>query len=370
MRRPLSNALLFMGSLLFFFLICELVFKLIAWAQPNQSGPSLIEGLPYENVSGSKFWRWDKGVGLHYYAHNSFGMRGPETTLEKPSGTIRIALLGDSVAHGGNVGQEETTPVILESLLRASGEKVEVLNFSVASYALREYAIVAEKKAANFSPDLFLVGLCVNDYYIRTRTDLERAEKKTRSNWFEERLQNLFRSHFLKFLNESINFERIWAMFARPAGGSGSLRLLQEADFISDADKEALLRFEGQNSIPMPLMLDWIKEYVDRGRWFENEVYIQDIIETGKKAGAQVVFFKYPTSEQVEPGYQKREPSNYVQEMVEKNGGLYVEMLDVFREYRRLHSGERVFPPFDNLHMLKNGHRLAAEKLAESLVLP
>lgn len=367
MKKSLQNTALLGGSLLFVFLFLELIFKLTAWMQPNQCGASSVEGLPYENAPNAHFWRWDKGVGLHYYAHNSFGMRSGEISLEKPRGAFRVALLGDSVAHGGNVNQDETTSAVLQELLAASGKRVEVMNFAVASYAIREYAIQLEKKVLQFSPDIVLVGLCINDYYVRTKQDLLVAEKKTKSSWLKERFQNLFRSHLIKFLNESINFDRIRSFFVRRQMDERGKELLRGARFLTDAEKEALLRFQRQNSIPMPLLLEWIEEYVDPKAWAKNEETIRHMIEISKAAGARVYFFKYPTNEQIEPGYDKPEPDVFIREMVERNGARFIDVMPVFQAYRRAHPEERLFPPFDNLHMLKKGHRMVAELLDEDL---
>src|SRR5215207_973150 len=48
---------------------------------------------------------------------NSHGLRGPETTYDKPAGTFRILNLGDSIVMGWGVRQEDTYGRQLELLL-------------------------------------------------------------------------------------------------------------------------------------------------------------------------------------------------------------------------------------------------------------
>ena len=51
------------------------------------------------------------------YRVNAEGLRGEETTVEKPAGVRRVAVLGDSIAFGYWVADEDGFPRQLEAML-------------------------------------------------------------------------------------------------------------------------------------------------------------------------------------------------------------------------------------------------------------
>lgn len=105
-----------------------------------------------------------KGVPVHI---NAFGMRGPETTLEKPPGTKRIVLLGDSFAFGWGVNEEEGFARVMERELNAKlpkGQRVEVLNFGTPSYSTFQEVAHFFEKGIKFKPDIVLVFVVDNDF--------------------------------------------------------------------------------------------------------------------------------------------------------------------------------------------------------------
>ena len=70
---------------------------------------------------------------------NNLGTRGPNTTPQPPSGTIRILSLGDSVANGGTqIDDEESYPLRLQAMLkgRFGARRVEVLNAAAGGWAV------------------------------------------------------------------------------------------------------------------------------------------------------------------------------------------------------------------------------------------
>jgi lysophospholipase L1-like esterase len=99
------------------------------------------------------------------YRVNELGLRGPETTLEKPPAARRLAVLGDSIAFGYWVADEHGFARQLEALLRAApgGERVEVLNFGVPGYNLEQEIEALRAKALGFAPDVVVVLFCLND---------------------------------------------------------------------------------------------------------------------------------------------------------------------------------------------------------------
>jgi lysophospholipase L1-like esterase len=99
------------------------------------------------------------------YRVNALGLRGPETTLEKPPGVRRVAVLGDSIAFGYWVADERGFARQLEAELRAvpGGGRIEVLNFGVPGYNLEQEIETLRTKALAFLPDLVVVLFCLND---------------------------------------------------------------------------------------------------------------------------------------------------------------------------------------------------------------
>ncbi len=95
---------------------------------------------------------------------NSFAMRGPETTLEKPADTYRIMLLGDSFAFGWGVNEEESFARLLEKKLsEQTQKKVEVLNFGTPGYSTFQEVSHFLSTGINFSPNAVLVFYIEND---------------------------------------------------------------------------------------------------------------------------------------------------------------------------------------------------------------
>ena len=99
------------------------------------------------------------------YRINDHGMRDRPREIDKPPGTRRIAVLGDSIAFGYWVAEEDAFPRQLEQMLASApaGGAVEVLNFGVPGYNLEQETEILRERALRFSPDLVIVALCLND---------------------------------------------------------------------------------------------------------------------------------------------------------------------------------------------------------------
>ena len=75
---------------------------------------------------------------LKKYRVNSFGIRGKEFTIPKPVGTFRIVIFGGSSTFGAESTDEETSPAVLETVLRGKtkNKNIEVLNYGISSKSL------------------------------------------------------------------------------------------------------------------------------------------------------------------------------------------------------------------------------------------
>jgi len=99
---------------------------------------------------------------------NNLGLRGEDTTTEKPAGTYRIVMLGDSFTMGKGVKDDETFSVLLQQSLRqrlsqCHGKPVEVLNAGVDSYAPVLSFIQLKRDLTVLQPDMVILNLDVSD---------------------------------------------------------------------------------------------------------------------------------------------------------------------------------------------------------------
>jgi lysophospholipase L1-like esterase len=113
----------------------------------------------HEHVPGSaaRLMRSDVNI-------NSGGLRNREVTLEKPAGTARIMMLGDSIVFGWGVDQDKTMSVDLEKDLSAGGFGLaEVINTGVGNYNTAMEVAYFLKSGAAYHPDTVVLNYFIND---------------------------------------------------------------------------------------------------------------------------------------------------------------------------------------------------------------
>ena len=104
----------------------------------------------------------DSFLGRVEYTHNSKGLRDEEYPYQKPEGTYRILVLGDSFAYGDGVQRSEAFPEILESLLKKHGS-FEVINTGVTGYGITQETLYYETEGYKYEPDLVMLVFFHND---------------------------------------------------------------------------------------------------------------------------------------------------------------------------------------------------------------
>jgi len=130
-------------------------------------------GIPYQlrpNSTGKQDFGsnpdgyFDAGSTLTYRI-NSLGLRGPETTLEKPESTIRIVVLGDSFTFGSGVRNEDTFPSAMGDFFKTNvpGRNIEVLNLGAGRYNTVNEVSLLFRRGVQFDPDIVLICFFLND---------------------------------------------------------------------------------------------------------------------------------------------------------------------------------------------------------------
>src|SRR5690242_8101430 len=105
----------------------------------------------HENIPGSSSASF---IGVPVQI-NSLGLRGPEISVDKTPGTVRILGIGDSITFGYGVRSEETFLSLLERKLNNSkSSRYEVLNSGVGATGLDYYYYVLRTKAPLLRPDV------------------------------------------------------------------------------------------------------------------------------------------------------------------------------------------------------------------------
>jgi lysophospholipase L1-like esterase len=119
---------------------------------------------PYYLLQPNKDYLWED-IPVHI---NSYGFRTDEFAVPKPDDTFRILNLGDSVAFGWEMQQEDTYGKKLEAALneQQNGICYEVINAGVPGWNLEAERNFLLQEGLSFQPDLVLLDLTiVNDIY-------------------------------------------------------------------------------------------------------------------------------------------------------------------------------------------------------------
>ncbi len=170
-----AKLLLFLISITLAVAVAEIFLRVIGYSYPNFYMPDPELGIVLRpNMEG-----WYRKEGESFVRINSAGLRDREHLKRKPTGTVRIAVIGDSYAEALQVPMENAFWYVMEQKLQScnifGGQKVEVINFGVSGYGTAQELIALRRKVWEYSPDIVLLAVTTyNDI-----TDSVRELKKT-----------------------------------------------------------------------------------------------------------------------------------------------------------------------------------------------
>jgi hypothetical protein len=134
---------------------------------------------------------WYRKEGETYISINSDGLRDNEHQIQKPAGTVRIAVIGDSYSEALQVSLYETFWRVMQEKLSAcgafDGKKVEIINFGVSGYGTAQEFLTLKEKVWKYSPDIVLLAITTNNDI----TDNYRAFKRTEIPYYVYRNNEL-----------------------------------------------------------------------------------------------------------------------------------------------------------------------------------
>jgi hypothetical protein len=156
-RSALAGNVALVGAALVAALILgELLVRLLGISYPVYFWTDPVRGVGH--IPGAR--SASQSNGRPWIEINDDGWRGPQSPIERPAGTFRIALLGDSYIEAFEVPFEKTAGELLEGRLSAlRGTPVEVLNFGHGGYGTTQELLVLQHEVWKYSPDLVLLAV-------------------------------------------------------------------------------------------------------------------------------------------------------------------------------------------------------------------
>ncbi|MGJ3260554.1 MAG: SGNH/GDSL hydrolase family protein [Rhodospirillales bacterium] len=100
---------------------------------------------------------------VFYDRVNAEGWRDRDREAEKPPGTFRVLVLGDSMTFGYIVSKRKTFTWLLEDELKKHHENVEVINISYSGWGTDQAFEALKLDGARYKPDLVVYHFVSND---------------------------------------------------------------------------------------------------------------------------------------------------------------------------------------------------------------
>jgi lysophospholipase L1-like esterase len=134
--------------------LCELVLKLRG--APARLAPQTSHPANYHEVRDKLEFRFD-------FRTNSKGLRYSEIPLEKPRGTRRVFVVGDSFTEGWGVEASERFTDLLERRFADAPDRTVFINGGLSGGGVVQYGRLFFDKGVKYHPDALLICLFAND---------------------------------------------------------------------------------------------------------------------------------------------------------------------------------------------------------------
>jgi hypothetical protein len=345
-RRDLYLGLLITAVML---LLCLSGFELAGyvWERHTAQGPlgwSLVASrrLHFERHGSSErpYYLFEPGRNYNWrgipVAINSRGLRTEEFLLPKPAHTYRILNVGDSIAFGWEVRQEETYGKQLEKMLnsREDGRRYEVINAAIPTWNVEAERNYLLQEGLSYEPDLVILDLTiVNDIYGHGSERIDQSESVT--HWLREN------TYGWPFLTTQIRF-----LLARHYG----------------PEAIPVLNPPTQASAYYPL-------HKENPAWDRVWQPMEEMYQVTRERGIPFIVVAFPTAYQLSSLAHPDVPQQVLGERAAATGMPFLDLLPVYAQACR-EAGPEACEGYQNLlfvdvwmHPNAFGHRLAAQEI-------
>ena len=277
-RRILLGLITMVIGVLIGLVIVEVGLRIVGYSYPEFYMADDVRGY----VLIPQMTGWYQKEGRSFVTINSDGFRDVEHTIDKPAGTFRIAVIGDSYVEALQVSQDEMfTNYVRSQVMGCSafgGKQVEMLSFGVSGYSTAQELLTLREKVLKYSPDVVMLVMTTNNDI----TDNSRFFKQTPIPYFVLKDGSLS-------LDDSFRHEK--AFMIRNSGPShlgiwlkNHLRIVQAIGRAQVALKYRYQNWKNQTNTPAaaPAAIDEAAPTAEVG--IDSQVYREPSDENWKNA--------------------------------------------------------------------------------------
>jgi lysophospholipase L1-like esterase len=269
---------------------------------------------------------------------NCKGFRGSEVAPQPEPDEQRILFLGDSVAFGYRVREEDTLVNRVKELLSAemTSKRVTTLNASIIGYSpWQEYDLLVNE-GLSVHPHLIVQVFCLNDVLDKLR--LKRFGGLTQG--------------YTPIKPSTLEWSGLFRM----------------ARAFHDRRRMAIDRgvwFHRPEYAVTQLFTEPATEIVRRG-WNITLESMRKIAAAAREASLPLLVVCVPSAEQLtpDPSYQPI-PQRKLAALADREGFLFLDLLPVFQAYLDRSGARPSTLLFDTLHLTPAGHDLAATAVSQ-----
>jgi hypothetical protein len=173
-KHLLSIIVLLAVSLCLSFLAAEFVLRK---TRPVDTGKSYEFRIPHPVFgwvlqSGARYRNYLPEAAIEV-AYNSEGWRDMEHSKEKPEGTMRILVLGDSFMEAYSVDLKDSFHTQAEKIMRNDGIHAEFVNMGTGGYGTLQEYLVYQEAGRRYAADIVLLGFYVSNDVTNNSMELE-----------------------------------------------------------------------------------------------------------------------------------------------------------------------------------------------------
>lgn len=281
---------------------------------------------------------------------NALGYRNPEIGAKHGR---RVLFLGDSIAFGQGVPEEETFIRRLEVLSRSAGEPIETINSAVPGIGLESELAIFLETGVKTEPDVVVLCFYLNDALPSPGVRIlpvPRVLEWSRLALYVARSVALFRDRPDADLDRSET--KAWLAELReryPAGDGDPTR-----------DRPAF------NQLVQVAYRDWGSAWTE-GAWRRIDPLLAELKRNTDIRRIDLRIVCFPVADQVRAGFVTDDPQRRLRASSERLRVPFLDLLPILRQAKE--SSES--PLFlDHCHLTSTGHALIARTLLDFLASP